>query len=135
MSGDGASEDDPELPSVDDLKRIVDEEEGEFAERGEETYRNLFTEASASNEEAYIHLAGLEDHYKHKRYWSYVLMGIMGAMVLFQMTLLHKVGIGAWSFEKYEWLLPTLLAQNLAQIVGLAIFVVRALFRDVKPFR
>jgi hypothetical protein len=41
------------------------------------------------------------------------------------------VGVDVWSFTKYEWLLPALLVQNLAQIVGLAVFVVKALFKDL----
>jgi hypothetical protein len=52
----------------------------------------------------------------------------MFSMISFQSFLLYEVGVGAWSFEKYTWLLPALLVQNLAQIVGLAVFVVKALF-------
>lgn len=59
-------------------------------------------------------------------------MGLMGVMILFQSYLLLKVGVGDWDFSKYEWLLPALLVQNLAQVVGLAVFVVKALFKDLK---
>jgi hypothetical protein len=58
-------------------------------------------------------------------------MGLMFIMIFFQCYLLWKVGTGIWNFEKYTWLLPALLAQNLAQIVGLAVFVVKALFKDM----
>jgi hypothetical protein len=59
-------------------------------------------------------------------------MAVMAIMIGFQSYLLFKVGTGEWDFTKYEWLLPILLFQNLAQIVGLAVFVVKALFRDMK---
>jgi hypothetical protein len=55
----------------------------------------------------------------------------MAFMVGYQSFLLYKVGTGAWDFSKYQWLLPSLLVQNLAQIVGLAVFVVKALFKDM----
>ncbi len=56
----------------------------------------------------------------------------MAFMVVFQSFLLWMVGGGFWDFSEYEWLLPALLAQNLAQIVGLAVFVVKALFKPIK---
>jgi len=51
---------------------------------------------------------------------------------LFQMFLLMMVGWGWWDFTKYDWLLPMLLVQNFAQIVGLALVVVRSLFDSFK---
>lgn len=57
-------------------------------------------------------------------------MLLMAGMIGFQSYLLVRVGQGAWSFADYNWLLPALLAQNLAQVVGLAVFVVKALFSD-----
>lgn len=90
-----------------------------------------FSSLSVESEAKYTHIAGLKDHYKHKARWSYFLMFLMFTMVLFQSILLYEVGIGAWDFSKYAWLLPALLVQNLAQIVGLAVFVVKALFKDM----
>jgi hypothetical protein len=55
----------------------------------------------------------------------------MFVMIAFQMLLLWLVGSGRWSFEKYTWLIPALLVQNLGQIVGLALFVVKALFKEM----
>lgn len=92
----------------------------------------MFRSVSTESEERYAHLKGLQDHYKHKGYWSYFLMFVMLAMVVFQSILLGLVGAGVWDFSKYAWLLPALLVQNLAQIIGLAVFVVKALFKDIK---
>jgi hypothetical protein len=58
-------------------------------------------------------------------------MFVMAGMVIFQSVLLGLVGAGIWDFSRYAWLLPALLVQNLAQVIGLAVFVVKALFRDV----
>jgi hypothetical protein len=95
-------------------------------------FRSFIGKRSAESERSYAHLKGLKDHYWHKAYWSWFLSGIMGFMVFFQSVLLCCVGLGWWDFSKYKWLLPVLLAQNLAQIVGLAVFVVKALFKDLK---
>ena len=52
-------------------------------------------------------------------------------MLVFQCLLIRNVGLGNWNFEKYDWLLPVLLVQNLGQIVSLAYIVVKSLFRDM----
>ena len=75
----------------------------------------------------------MQDHYKHKGRWSNFLMFVMFGMVAFQSVLLGFVGAGTWDFSKYQWLLPLLLGQNLAQIIGLAVFVVKALFKEQSP--
>ena len=58
-------------------------------------------------------------------------MVAIGTMLLFQMVLLICAGADWLDFKDYEWLLPSLLAQNLIQIVGLAVYAVRSLFRDI----
>ena len=57
----------------------------------------------------------------------------MAFMVLFQSFLLWVVGSGVWNFDKYTWLLPALLVQNLTQIVGLAVFVREGAFQRNGP--
>ena len=52
-------------------------------------------------------------------------------MIGYQMILLVLVGSDVLNFEDYDWLLPVLLVQNLAQIVGLASYAVKHLFRDI----
>jgi hypothetical protein len=58
-------------------------------------------------------------------------MGIIAAMILFQLLLIWLVGIKVWDFTEYEWLVQLLLVQNLAQVVGLAIYAVKYLFSDI----
>lgn len=116
------------LPSVADLKgNIVTTPSASKA--SQEAFESTFKASSASGQAEYAHLSGLYDHYKHKRYWSFFLMLLMLAMVGFQSCLLVKVGLGVWDFKDYEWLLPALLVQNLGQVVGLAVFVVKSLFK------
>ncbi len=97
----------------------------------EAEFVDKFIHKSVGAEIQYAHLRGLQDHYRHKSKWSWFLMGLMFGMVAFQSFLLYKVGAGAWDFTQYEWLLPLLLVQNLAQVVGLATFVVKALFKEI----
>lgn len=103
---------------------------GENLTKVEGIYRRKFSKDSIEAQAKYEHLQGLRDHYKQKGHWSLFLIILMGGMVVFQCVLLGMVGAGQWDFSKYQWLLPALLAQNLAQIVGLAIFVVKSLFKD-----
>lgn len=102
------------------------------SDKQERRWLRAFNERSVESQEKYARLKGLEAHYRHRGHWSYFLMILMAGMVCFQSYLLVQVGQDNWDFTKYSWLLPALLAQNLAQIVGLAVFVVRALFTDPK---
>jgi uncharacterized membrane protein YcfT len=52
--------------------------------------------------------------------------------MMFQSGVVLAVGLQALNFVEYKWLLPALLVQNLAQVVGLAVFVVRSLFKEMK---
>lgn len=88
-------------------------------------------ESDIDRQRSYAHLVGLQRHYSHKSQWSYFLMVMMLGMIAFQSFLLYKVGAQQWTFAQYEWLLPALLVQNLAQIAGLCVIVVQALFKDV----
>lgn len=45
-------------------------------------------------------------------------MQAIAAMILFQSIVLVLAGWGIGDFLRYEWLLPALLVQNLAKIVG-----------------
>lgn len=76
----------------------------------------------------YSKLKAFEDHHANKGKWSLFIMWVMAAMLGFQSGLLAMVGWGFWDFSKYEWLLPSLLVQNLAQIIVLATIIVKALF-------
>jgi len=123
----------PRLPTTDELKSALTESPADS--RGLERFLKRFQTTSVEKEvdyvrlrEMYTHERGLEVHYDHKKYWSFFLMVTMSFMIGFQSLLLWKVGSGQWDYTKYAWLLPALLAQNLAQIVGLAVFVVRGLY-------
>jgi len=88
-----------------------------------------FTDHAVGAQAEYAHLSGLKDHYFHKKWWSWFLMGLMTLMILFQSGLLIAVGLGGLDFKDYAWLLPALLVQNLGQIIALAYVVVKSLFR------
>lgn len=118
------------LPSVDDLKKQLQiDPKAEKASQGK--FVGKFKREATQAQAEYIHLTGLNDHYKHKGKWSYFLMFLLFLMILFQCILLRQVGLGHWDFTKYEWLLPILLVQNLGQIISLAFVVVKSLFKDL----
>lgn len=117
------------LPSVADLLKSV-KTTSKKQRQLEESFKKVTEAQSVESERKYTHLRGLRDHYRHKGWWSFFLMALMSVLVLFQCFLLWKVGAGSWDFKSYDWLLPALLVQNLAQIVGLATFVVRSLFKE-----
>ncbi len=101
-------------------------------EVAEKEFEGEFDRQRIEAEREYTKLQGLRDHFRHKKHWSNFLMLIMGFMVCFQSLLIVCVGVDWWNFRDYEWLLPTLMIQYLLQIVGLATFVVRSLFKDVQ---
>ena len=132
MAETGTSSD--ELPTYDDLVRYLEEAPPpDFApEAYEAEFQSRFATSSIKSQEDFEHLRGLASHYWHKGCWSYFLMLIMAGLIAFQCFLLTQVGFGYWDFTKYDWLLPLLLVQNFAQIIGLAVFVVKALFAPVR---
>jgi hypothetical protein len=118
------------LPDVSDVKQDIVSSQTESSEK-ERGFLEIFRQRSVSGEREYVHLRGLSDHYRHKGFWSYFIAVLMFVMIVFQIVLLSLVGSGKWDFEKYTWLIPALLVQNLGQIVGLALFVVKALFKEM----
>lgn len=94
------------------------------------------TEGSLSDQVArerdFEWLKAFKAHHGNKKCWSWFMMAILTTLVVFQIFLLIMVGNGSWDFTKYEWLLPILLVQNFAQIIGLAHVVVKSLFDGFK---
>ncbi|WP_299444486.1 hypothetical protein [uncultured Rhodospira sp.] len=122
------------LPRADDVLAEIGENDDSAADelsKYERRYIEEYSEASILSELRYAHLIGLHDHYEHKGRWSWFLMLLLFGMVFFQWVLLWFVGEGWWDFTAYEWLLPVVLVQNLGQIIGLAVIVVRSLFKDM----
>lgn len=130
MSNEDVCGEEKEIPKAPDVLRELKRTPSNTIAK-EEKFEEEFHEHSLKSERGYVHLEGLIDHYAQKKNWSVWILGMMVFMVLFQSFLLCMVGANVWSFEKYTWLLPALLVQNLAQVVGLAVLVVRSLFRDL----
>jgi len=127
------SDENPLPKSGDVLKGIIESNNssGSGISRSEKQYIRRFQSLSVEGQASYAHLQGIQDHYKHKGRWSNFLIGAIAAMLIFQSTLLVCVGLDIWDFSKYEWLLPALLVQNLAQVVGLSVWAVKYLFSDI----
>ncbi|URK86521.1 hypothetical protein LP421_18955 [Rhizobium sp. RCAM05350] len=121
-----------DLPSLEEMLKSV-KVEPEGVNDLQVDYEDRFRIRSIEAQKAYTHLLGLQAHYSHKRKWSWFLMLAMAFMLIFQSYLLYKVGTGSWDFTAYRWLLPLLLVQNLGQIIGLAVIVVKSLFTNLDP--
>ncbi|MFP5077481.1 hypothetical protein ACLE20_09245 [Rhizobium sp. YIM 134829] len=98
------------------------------AERQQEKIQRQDELAALDRQMAYARLKAFQAHHHHKGRWSIFVMIAMAWMILFQSGLLALVGTGIWDFKPYQWLLPSLLIQNLAQIITLAAIIVKALF-------
>lgn len=134
MSDDKPTDIENPMPAAPDVLRAVRRlgNVDPVTERGEQaSFNKRFFGLSERSARAKAHLDGLQAHYEHKGRWSRFLIYLMGWMVLYQSIVISCVGFGWWSFSEYTWLLPALLVQNFAQIVGLAIFVVKSLFKDI----
>ena len=120
------------LPKAKDvLAGVTTESKPSETSLPERRYELEFGASSVDKQAQYAHLKGIRDHYKHKGRWSNFLILAIAAMLVFQSFLLIKVGLGIWDFSAYEWLLPALLVQNLAQVVGLSVWAVKYLFSDI----
>jgi hypothetical protein len=115
------------LPSVEEMRAAVSAVRSSPNDI-QAGYERRFEASSITAETEYTHLRGLRDHYAQKRIWSWAIMLLMTFMIGFQSWVVWKVGIGVWHFANYKWLLPALLVQNLAQIIALALVVVKSLF-------
>ena len=82
---------DEEVPSVEDLILATQESSAEVQIQRRE-YESKFDDEFERNavevQRAWVHLRGLEDHYKHKSRWSWFLIGALSGMILFQWVLL-----------------------------------------------
>ena len=125
--------DEKPLPKSEEVLKglVVSDSVGSAISQSENEYKIRFQRISVDAQVQYAHLKGIQDHYKHKGRWSNFLIGAIAAMLIFQSYLLVKVGLGKWDFTSYEWLLPALLVQNLAQVVGLSVWAVKYLFSDI----
>ncbi len=96
-----------------------------------ERYITSFDSQELESQTKYEHYKGVQQYYKHKGQWSRFLLWAIGCLIGYQMVLLVLVGFRVLNFKDYDWLLPALLVQNLAQIVGLASYAVKHLFSDI----
>lgn len=78
--------------------------------------------------EAEIYIKGLQEFFRLRKKWSWILAGALALILLFNFAVVFCVGFGWTTFED-EWFLRIVLGTNLADIIGLAYVVVRFLFK------
>jgi hypothetical protein len=59
-------------------------------------------------------------------------MACIAISLIFHISLTVLVGFKVVDFEKYQWFLPMVITENFAQIIALAIIVVKFLFSEPK---
>jgi hypothetical protein len=89
-------------------------------------------EAQGDSDEAKAHLDGVRRFYKLRTHWSWFLMACIAISLIFHISLTVLVGFKVVDFEKYQWFLPMVITENFAQIIALAIIVVKFLFSEPK---
>jgi hypothetical protein len=57
-------------------------------------------------EEQRAHLDGIREFYKLRRKWSWFILGCIGTLVIFQITVTFLVGFNHLNFIEYKWFLP-----------------------------
>jgi len=128
------SDDDNKIHVIPEAKDILDgisTASEEVSANTEEKFLTEYQTSEIKSEIGYAHLKGIKDHYRHKGIWSWFLMSVIGVMLIYQCVLIVFVGLKMLDFEKYSWLMPALLVQNLAQVVGLAVWAVKHLFSNI----
>jgi len=71
---------------------------------------------------------GRESYFMMRKTWSWALVGFLGILILFQITLTFLIGRGILSFTSYKLYLGSVITENFFQIIGLCWLVVQFLF-------
>ena len=122
-----------QIPTVEQLRETISRTSSSPSE-AENEFEKSFSHDAKQVAPKYIeriYATALLQHYRQKNAWSAGVFMLVSTMMVFQCVLLSMVGAGIWNFSDYQWLLPALLVQNLAQIFGLAVIVVKSLFADI----
>jgi hypothetical protein len=85
-------------------------------------------EAEKKAEITKIHLDGLKDFYFLRRTWSWAIFGFITTLILFHIVLTGCIGFGYMDFKEYPWFISIVVTENFAQIIALALIVVKFLF-------
>lgn len=75
-----------------------------------------------------IHREGTKDFYKLRSTWSSLIGWCIVFLIIFQGAVTASVGFNLINFKDYPWFLEVIVTENFAQIIGLAIIVVKFLF-------
>jgi hypothetical protein len=75
-----------------------------------------------------IELDGRTQFLKLRQNWSTWLIRWISVLLAFQIALTVAVGFGGLDFQKYPWLLPTVLTENFGQIIAMGLVIVRFLY-------
>ncbi len=77
-----------------------------------------------------VHTRGIDEYYKLRFIWSWVLVISLGVLLFFQCILVILIGCGKINFVNYQTLINIQAVEYFGQIVGMCYIVVKYLFKD-----
>lgn len=92
----------------------------------------LYSENLSQARREDIELDGRKKFYQLRTKWSWVIIGWISLILIFDIIVTRYVGSGHWNFEKYNWLIHEIFAANLGLIFGMGVIVVKFLFPSVE---
>jgi hypothetical protein len=107
------------LTRDDARKSIVGETEDEDPEK---------TKALADAALAQVEVEGRRRYFGLRTKWSWIIFGWISVLIIFNMILTYKVGVGSWKFEEYQWFITAVTVETFLQIVGMGYIAVKFLF-------
>ena len=79
-----------------------------------------------------LELEGRSKFFELRDMWSFWIIGWISTFIFFHITITILVGVGKLDFQSHVWLLPSIIAENFCQIIGMGYIIVRFLYQPSK---
>ena len=79
-----------------------------------------------------IELNGRKKFFDLRDMWSFWIIGWISTFIIFHITITILVGVGKLDFQSHVWLLPSIIAENFCQSIGMGYIIVRFLYQPAK---
>ncbi len=79
-----------------------------------------------------IELDGRKKFFELRNKWSWSIIIWISVFIIFHIVITVLVGCKVLDFQNHEWLLPSIIAENFLQIVGMGYIIVRFLYQPSK---
>jgi len=79
-----------------------------------------------------IELNGRKKFFELRDKWSWSIITWISVFIIFHIVITVLVGCKVLDFQNHEWLLPSIIAENFLQIIGMGYIIVRFLYQPSK---